>query len=159
MEPKSSQPQAFYRWVDSEGRLHVVTSLDSVPRSERAKAERVTFTGETTLGGAPSATSSEWRLEPGSFGLGFAAALLISLLFRLLPNGWRSLTRIAVVLGIAALLTGLYLGGIRRTTGAGGASLATPSALIEDAKAAVEKLNQRQKQQDEELRQLQTEGR
>jgi hypothetical protein len=36
--------------------------------------------------------------------------------------------------------------------------MASPSALIEDAKAAVEKLNQRQKQQDEELRQLQAEG-
>ncbi len=163
MDPRSSQPQAFYRWVDAEGRLHVVSSLDAVPNSERAKAERVTLTGQTALprdAQVATVPVDAWRLEPGSFGLGFGAALLFSLLFRLLPNGWRSLSRVAVVLGVAALLTGLYLGAIRRTTGAkDGSALAGPSALIEDAKAAVEKMNQRQKQQDEELRRLQAEGR
>lgn len=169
MEPKSSQPQAFYRWVDADGRLHVVSSLDAVPTAERAKAERVTLTGKTALGSdgptatattATAATTSDWKLEPSSFALGFGAALLLSLLFRMLPNGWRSLSRVAVVLGIAALGTGLYLGAIRRTAGAkDGGALASPTALIEDAKAAVEKMNQRQKEQDEELRKLQTEGR
>lgn len=161
MEPKSSQPQSFYRWVDAQGRLHVVSSLDAVPSGERARAERVTLSADTSLDRVAAVTpATEWRLEPGSFGLGFGAALLLSLLFRLLPNGWRSLSRVAIVLGVAALLTGLYLGAIRRATGAKDASpLATPSALIEDAKAAVEKLNQRQKQQDEELRKLQAEGR
>lgn len=161
MEPKSRQPQSFYRWVDAEGRLHVVSSLDAVPSAERARAERVTLNGQTALGGAvPSTPASDWRLEPSSFGLGFGAALLLSLLFRLLPHGWRSFSRIAVVLGVAALLAGLYLGAIRRATGAkDGGALATPGALIDDAKAAVEKLNQRQKEQDEELRKLQAEGR
>ena len=164
MEPTSSQPQAFYRWVDADGRLHVVSSLDAVPKADRARAERVTLTGQTALGsdprGAAPAASSDWRLDAGSFGLGFGAALLLSLLFRVLPNGWRSLSRVAVVLGVAALLTGLYLGAIRRSTGAkDGSVLASPSALIEDAKAAVESLNQRQKQQDEELRKIQAEGR
>lgn len=161
MNPRSSQPQSFYRWVDAEGRLHVVSSLDAVPTAERARAEQVTLSADTALDKAGVVTPSpEWRLEPASFGLGFGAALLLSLLFRLLPNGWRTLSRVAIVLGVVTLLTGLYLGAIRRATGAKDTSaLASPSALIEDAKAAVEKLNQRQKQQDEELRKLQTEGR
>jgi len=160
MDPSSSKPQAFYRWVDAQGRLHVVSSLDSVPTSERAKAERVTLTGDSALGQVPASSSAPWRLEPGSFGLGFGVALLLSLLFRLLPNGWRSVTRIAIVLGVCALLSALYLGGIRRSTGQGdGSALAAPSALIQDARTAVEKLNQRQKEQEEELRKLQAEGR
>lgn len=162
MEPKAS-PQVFYRWVDAQGRQHVVSSLDSVPLAERARAERV------ELSGAPVAPALElprgasepaWRLEPGSFGLGFGAALVLTLLFRLLPSGWRGLTRVAVVLGAAALLTGLYLGALRRTTGGSDAgALATPSALIDDAKAAVKKLEQRQQQQDQQLRELEAEGR
>ena len=161
MPPRSSSPQTFYRFVDEKGRLHVVSSLDALPRDQRAGAERVELAPESALGRVPAATTERaWQLEPGSFGLGFGAALLLSLLFRLLPGGWRSVTRVAVVLGISALLTGLYLGSIRRATGqAGGSALASPSALIEDAKSAVEKLNQRQKQQDEELRKLQAEGR
>jgi len=160
MDPKSSQPQAFYRWVDAEGHLHVVSSLDAVPSAQRAKAERITLTGETALGAdAPAARSSEWRLEPGSFGLGFGAALALSLLFRLMPNGWRVLSRVALVLGAVVVITGLYLGAIRRATGnTTGSAMASPSALIQDAKAAVEQLNSRQKQQEEELRQLQAEG-
>jgi hypothetical protein len=165
MDPKSKEPQQFYRWVDAEGRLHVVSSLEAVPSAERARAERVTLTGQTALPSVPSraepqAEPSAWRFDLGSFGIGFGAALAISLLFRLLPNGWRSLTRVAVVLGLGALLTGLYLGAIRRAAGGGaGGALASPSALIQDAKTAVEQMNQRQKQQEEELRQIQAEGR
>lgn len=166
MEPKSSQPQAFYRWVDAQGRLHVVSSLDAVPVAERAKAERVTLTGDTAIGSVPASVPTSapakaaWHFDLGSFGIGVGVALAVALILRWMPGAGRGLLRVAVVLGIAALLTGLYLGSIRRATGASeGGAIATPSAMIEDAKAAVEKLNQRQKQQDEELRKLQAEGR
>jgi hypothetical protein len=161
MQPDSRKTQAFYRWIDADGRLHVVSSLDAVPPADRGRAERVTLNGATALESVPTAAATpSWRPDGGSFALGFGSALLLALLFRLLPNAWRGLTRIAVVLGIAALLTGLYLGSIRRAAGVSGAgALATPSALIEDAKAAVQKLDARQKQQDEELRKIQAEGR
>jgi hypothetical protein len=160
MEPKSSQPQAFYRWVDAEGRLHVVSSLDAVPANQRAQVERVTLTAHSAPPQALGLSASNWRLDPASFGIGFGVSLVLSLLLRLLPQGWRSLTKVAVVLGAAALLTGLYLGAVRRAAGNSDASaLATPSALIQDARNAVEQMNQRQKQQEEELRKLQAEGR
>jgi hypothetical protein len=161
MSPNSEKTQAFYRWVDSEGRVHVVSSLDAVPVAERARVERVTLNGATAVNvehrkeAAPA-----WQPEPASFALGFGAALVLSLIFRLLPNGWRGVTRVAVVLGVAVLLSALYLGAVRRATGVtGGSALAAPSALIEDAKAAVEKMQARQKQQEEELRKIQAEGR
>ena len=161
MEPKSEKTQAFYRWVDAQGRLHVVSSLDAVPSAERARAEQVTLNGATALGEVPGrpAPAAAWQLDYGSFGLGGGAALVFGLVFRLLPNAWRGFTRVAVVLGVAALLTGLYLGSVRRAAGVtSGGALASPSALIQDAKDAVQKLNERQKQQEEELRKLQAEG-
>jgi hypothetical protein len=161
MPPKSNRSQEFYRWVDADGRLHVVSSLEAVPAAERSRAEHVTLDGATALGSVPSrsAATSMWQPDLGSFSLGFGAALVLGLLFRLLPSGWRGVTRVAVVLGIGALLTGLYLGSIRRAAGVSGAgALASPSALIEDAKAAVQKLDARQKQQEEELRKLEAEA-
>ena len=161
MPPKPDKTQEFYRWVDAEGRLDVVSSLDAVPAAERGRTERVTLNGATSLDVVPGAAErSSWRLEPGSFALGFGAALLLSLLFRLLPNGWRGLTRVAVVVAIGALATGFYLGIVRRATGVAGASaLATPGSLIEDAKAAVEKVEASRRRQEEELRKIQAEGR
>ncbi len=67
-------------------------------------------------------------------------------------------SRAVLVLGVGALLTGLYFSAVRSSTGAqGGSVLTSPSALIQDAKGAVEQMNLRQKQQEEELRRIQTE--
>jgi len=91
--------------------------------------------------------------------VGFGAALLVALAFRMLPGSMRWVTRLALVVAVGALLTGAYFGAVRRSSGLPGASaFAAPSALIEDAKAAVEQVNQRQKQQDEEIRKIQAEG-
>ena len=163
MEPKRSGSQTFYRWVDGQGRTHVVASLDEVPLAERARAASVSLNSEDAVGRytAPVASSSSpaWQPEWISFGVGFGVALVLALIFRLLPGSMRWVTRIAFVLGAVALLMGAYLGLIRRTAGLQGDQVLTsPSALIQDARSAVEQMNARQKQQDEELRQLQNEG-
>jgi hypothetical protein len=163
MKPDSEKADSFYRWVDAQGRLHVVSSLEQVPPGDRPKAEHVTLSGATSVGeyqtiGSGSWTS--WRPDLPSLAVGFGAALVLSQLFRLLPGAWRGVTRLVVILGVGVLLTGLYLGAIRRSAGMpGGGALAAPSALIQDAKTAVEQMNARQKQQEEELRQIQAEGR
>jgi DHA2 family multidrug resistance protein len=65
---------------------------------------------------------------------------------------------VLLVLGVGALLTGLYLSLVRTSSGfQGGSVLTSPSALLEDAKGAVEQMNLRQKQQEEELRKIQSE--
>jgi hypothetical protein len=159
--PKSEKSQDFYRWVDADGRLHVVSSLDAVPAAERSRAEHVRLDGAAALGSvpSPSVAAATWQPDPASFALGIGAALVFGLLFRLLPGGWRAITRVAVVLGIGALLTGLYLGSIRRAAGVSGAgALASPRALIDDAKAAVQKLDARHEQQEEELRKIEAEA-
>jgi hypothetical protein len=163
LEPKRTGSQTFYRWVDGQGRTHVVASLDEVPLAERAGAASVSLNGEDAVGRytAPVAPSSSppWQPEWISFGVGFGLALVLALIFRCLPGSMRWVTRIALVLGAMALLMGVYLGLIRRTAGLKGDQVLTsPSALIQDARSAVEQMNGRQKQQDEELRQLQGEG-
>ena len=157
MEPKQARPQSFYRWVDGQGRLHVVSSLDEVPAIDRGKATVVVVNGVDSY---PAASAPGFRPDWASFALGFGVALLVALVFRMLPGSLRWLTRAGLVVAVAALLMGAYLGAARRTAGMPGASaLAAPSALIEDAKAAVEQVNLRQKQQEEEIRKIQAEGR
>lgn len=158
MKPTPGNQQTFYRWVDASGRVHIVSSLDGVPQAERTKAVAVSLSPDESPTVPRLETETAWRPDWASFGVGFAVALLLAALFKVMPNGLRTASRVALVLGVAVVLTGLYLGAIRRTTGVPGASvLASPSALIEDAKGAVEQMNARQKQQEEELRKIQAE--
>lgn len=161
MPDKSGQTQAFYRWQDAQGRVHIVTSLDEVPPAERAKVVRVDLNSAEAVSHYPAATPGfSWpSVDWSSFALGFGAALLVAMVFRVLPGGGRWLWKLALVAGVVLVLTGAYLGAVRRAAGIDGGALAAPSALIQDAKTAVERMNQRQKQQEEELRKLQAEGR
>jgi hypothetical protein len=156
VEPKQNS-QSFYRWVDGQGRVHVVSSLDAVPAADRGKATLVVMNGvESVSGHYPAASSDVWKPDWASFAAGFGVALLVALIFRKLPGSLRWLTKVGLVVGVGALLVGAYLGMLRRSTGMPGAgALSAPSALIEDAKAAVEQVNLRQKQQEEEIRKIQ----
>lgn len=154
---KPNESQTFYRWVDRDGRLHIVSSPDAVPVGDRPKATSVVVDGVDTY---TSPTASRWKLDYGSFAAGFGVALLVWLLLRLVPGSGRWLSRVGFVVGIGALVMAAYLGLLRRATGMPGASaLATPSALIEDARSAVEQMNQRQQRQEQEIKQIQAEGR
>jgi hypothetical protein len=157
---KPGQTQSFYRWQDAQGRVHIVSSLDEVPLAERAKLGRVDLNGADAVSHYPSDTPGTAlpKIDWPSAAIGFGAALLVAMVFRFVPNGWRWLGRLALVGGIGLLLTGAYLAAVRRSAGFEGGALASPSALIQDAKTAVEQMNQRQKQQDEELRKIQAEG-
>jgi hypothetical protein len=156
MKPESKPAQSFYRWVDHEGRLHVVSSLDAVPLSERGKLEQVTLNAAEPSLMEPAG----WRPDWSSFALGFGAALLVTLLLRLLPGSWKRATGIVLALAAIVLLTGGYLAAVRRSTGVEGASaLAAPSALIQDAKDAVQKMNERQLLREKQLQEIEQEGR
>jgi hypothetical protein len=158
VEPTPGKPQTFYRWVDASGRLHVVSSLDSVPQGERAKAAVVTLQPDATPTLPTAESVARWRPDWISFAVGFGLALVLAALFKVLPNGLRFVSRVALVLGVGVVLTGLYLSAVRGSSGAqGGSVLTSPSALLDDAKAAVEQMNLRQKQQEEELRKIQAE--
>lgn len=156
VEPTQGKAQSFYRWVDAEGRLHVVSSLESVPPAERGKVAVVTLHADESSLPSSLGNVTAWRPDFISFAAGFGVALLLAALFKVLPNGLRFASRLALVAGVGVLLAGVYLSLVRTSTGGpGGSVLTSPSALIEDAKGAVEQMNRRQKQQEEELRQIQ----
>lgn len=159
MAGSAARTEVYYRWTDAEGRLHLVSSLDAVPVAARPRAERV----ELGVRAAPSVVErageavtsgggATWLLLAAGLGVVLIAAS------RFMPPGLRWLAKLGVFALVAALLGGLYLGTLRRSTGAGDSLLATPSAIIDDTKQAVEKINQRQKQQQEELRRIQSEA-
>lgn len=158
MEPKPGKSQTFYRWVDAKGRVHVVSSLDGVPPADRANAAVVVLNPEDSPTLPRMESVAGWRPDWVSFAVGFGVALLLAALFTKLPHGLRIVWRVALVVGVGVALTGLYLGMVRGSTvGKSAGAFASPSAFIEDAKGAVEQMNLRQRQQEEELRRLQTE--
>lgn len=153
--------QEFYRWEDREGRVHIASSLDDVPAAERARSERVALDGTAaaTLPATQVGPSSTWKPDLPSAALGLIAGLVLALLLKLLPGKLRWVFSAVLFAVVALLLSFVYLGTIRRATGASDGLLATPSAMIQDAKNAVEQMNERQRRQAEELRQVEAEAR
>jgi hypothetical protein len=136
----SASAAVYYRFRDASGRTHIVDSLDSVPQASRPQAQRIEYQPQPE----PSAlqlphTLSTWQ----TFGLGFVAALLVVFLFRRLPGTMRLVLRLSIIGAVFVLLGGAYLGWMRRTTGQSRDALASPTAIIDDAKSAVEKMNAR----------------
>jgi hypothetical protein len=137
-EPASTA--VYYRFQDASGRTHIVDSLDSVPLAARPQAQHIEYQPQPE----PSAlqlphTLNTWQI----FGLGFVAALLITFLFRRLPGTMRMVLRMGIIGGLILLLGGAYLGWMRRATGQSRDALASPTAIIDDAKGAVDKMNAR----------------
>jgi hypothetical protein len=159
MARETTPTEVYYRWTDADGRVHVVSSLDAVPIAVRPRVERLDLVRHPE----PSVLERAREVATSDQGgpvlwLGAAGALLF-LLSWILPRGWRWLGKVGAFVAIGALLGGLYLGALRRSTGLSSDSLlATPSAIIDDTKRAVERLNQRQKQQEQELENIQNEA-
>jgi hypothetical protein len=158
----SSQPSApgtasFYRYRDANGRVVIVDSLDRVPASARSKLEHVALEAPPAPAFALPESLGGRALHWPSFGAGAACMLLAGLvLFGLL----RSRARFARVLLLGSMVllgAGAYFGWVRRTTGHDGPLLESPAALIDDARDAVQKMNERSREQERVLRELEAE--
>jgi len=147
----------FYRYRDASGRVVIVDSLDRVPASARSTLEHVALE-------APRAPSLELPESLGgralhwpSFGAGAACMLLAGLvLFGLLRSRAR-FVRMLLLGSVVLLGAGAYFGWVRRTTGHDGPLLESPAALIDDARDAVQKMNERSREQERVLRELEAE--
>lgn len=136
----------LYRYVQADGRLVFVDSLARVPEQLRRSAEPVQLRREAaeksvlTGGGAGP-------LDVPSFAAGLGAGALGALLWLLLWRRSRRLGSLALTAGAVLLGAGAYLGWLGRVAGTRDSALATPSALIEDARAVVESMNRRNAEQ------------
>lgn len=158
MGPEHGRTEQYYRFVDASGHVYIASSREALPAGAQGKAELVeldpaAIKKEHLLGGP-----APFRVDGWSFASGAAAALLLMLIFRMLPGGMRQVSKLALMAALGALGVGLYFGYLRQSTGAGTGAFASPSALIEDAKGAVEKMQQRQREQEAELRAIEREG-
>jgi hypothetical protein len=146
----SAHGARFYRFEDAQGRLHLVDSIDSVPQALRAHAVCIEYRADATGFSrqiAQAGPNAAWI-----FGLGVLAAVLLLFLFWRLPAMRRMVVRLALLAGVVALLGGAYFAWLRRNAGLSNDTLATPAALIDDAKAAVAKMNARTQAEQNELK-------
>ncbi len=152
--------QRFYRFED-DGRLHIVSSLDEVPSSLKAGAECVEAIPDAPAGamnGASLHALAPW-LEPWSFALGAGLVGAIWAGSALLRGRAGFALKLACALGVLALLFGLYFGALRRSAGTSdGSLLASPSAVINDAKHATDALQHRFDERDKMLREIERES-
>lgn len=153
----SSTSKTFYRYDTADGRTVITDSLSDLPAAERARVERITLAPDHAR--AESVTTSKLAVDWPSFAAGFAAAAVLVAIGWAITRG--SLRWLAFVLlaGGALLGASAYLGLLRRSTGLGTSALATPSAVIDDARRAVEQAKQRQSEQDRLIQQIQKEAR
>lgn len=162
------QTQEFYRYKDARGHVVIVDSLSAVPRAERATAERIKLDSEPAIevpvpratetpraAPLPTATQLAELEDLGvhwpSFAVGFGSAVGLALLFFGLRKLSTPLGRFVLFVGGVLLLVAFYLGWLRRSTGQSDSPFASPSAVIQDARRAVEEMNQRNKKQDQEI--------
>jgi hypothetical protein len=132
-----------------------VDSLARVPPQLRGSAERMAVTPEAPWASPASAFAHE--LHGPSFLAGAFAALVVGLLLLALRRRARRLVHMAVVLGLVLLGGGLYFGWVQRSAGKSGDLFSSPKELIEDARSAVEKMNQRTREQQGVLQELERE--
>jgi hypothetical protein len=144
---------AIYRYRGPDGRIVVVDSLSEVPEAQRPSAERVVAIDRPRA----AATDTPWRFDWPSAAVGFGAAALLAVVLFASRRGSRVVFGVVLVLGLGILGMGAYFGLLRKSTGQGGSALASPSAVIDDAKRAVEQMDRRSKEQEREIREIQRE--
>jgi hypothetical protein len=145
------QTQEFYRYRDAQGKIVIVDSLSRVPEAQRAKAERLTFSAPKPSELPLTTKVRDFTIDWPSFGVGFGSAALLALMLLGMRGFSSPLLRIVIFATGAALLAGAYLGLLRRTTGQSGSALASPSAMIDDARRAVDAVNRRNEQQKKQI--------
>jgi hypothetical protein len=157
LQSQSSGPTVFYRYHSNDGRVVIVDSLERVPSADRARAERVEL--EATPARFPLASEVVAHMDWPSFATGFGVALAVAALLSFFGRGSSRLLGFMVVAAVVLAGGGAYFGLLRRTSGQSDATFSSPGALIDDARRAVEKANQRGRDQEQLLERIQRESR
>ncbi len=157
--PGDESAQTFYRYEDQSGRVVIVDSLDKLPNHARERAERVELRETPVLPAVPSLTA-EGAAKPGfhlgSFALGIGAAVLLVVIALLVKrSGSLFLAKLLGGAALVALLGGLYLGLLRRSTGQSDEIWSSPGAIVDDARRTVDQANEARRKQHEMLEQIQ----
>lgn len=152
--PSSS---VYYRYRAADGRIVIVDSAGQIPADRREGAERIEFgpaTGEATT----STTALARRLDWPSFAAGFGVALIFAAIVLVVRRGSLRWLGFLALLGLLVGGFGAYLGFLRRSTGQATEIFASPSAVVDDARRAVEAVKRRERERDRVIEEIQREG-
>lgn len=151
----SASPNVFYTYRTADGRIAIVDSLERVPASERAGAERVELEEGSPPSRYPLVSEVASHIDWPSFATGFGVALAVAAVLSFFGRGSSRVLGFMVVAAILVAGTGAYLGTLRKATGQGDALFATPSSIIDDARRTVGEANKRQREREQLLDQIQ----
>lgn len=145
----------FYRYHDARGRLVIVDSLSRVPPAARGSMETVVLAPPPgPIAGLPdlSGQSLHWP----SFAAGACCVLFAGVVWLGLRRVGGRLLRFSLLGGLMVLGAGAYFGWVRRVAGQGDGAVSSPATLIEDARSAVDKMNERMREQQRVLKELES---
>jgi hypothetical protein len=155
--PETSEGATYYRY-DDHGRVVIVDSLARVPAAARHSARPIALPPPPAPAGAlQQILEAPAGLHWPSFAAGVGCSVIALLLALSFQRGMRRLMRYALFAGAVAVGAAAYFGWVRRSSGEDAALFASPKAMIEDARSAVEKMNQRTREQQKVLEELQKE--
>lgn len=152
---RSTTPNVFYKYRTADGRIAIVDSLDRVPASERAVAERVELEAGEAPSRYPLVSEVAAHMDWPSFATGFGVALALAAILSFFGRGSARVLGFMVVAAILVAGTGAYFGMLRKATGQSDATFASPSAIIDDARRAVTEANKRQREREQLIDQVQ----
>ena len=148
---------SFFSYTDAQGVDVIVQRLADVPEQYRAQVKHIDLSKPAiTLrpGSGERAQTPPAALHVPSFVLGAGTALVLGcvamVVFR---RAHRFLALVVGVVVIAALGVG-YLTLVRRQAGLPGSGMATPATILDDARAAAGALDERHKEQERVLNEL-----
>jgi hypothetical protein len=148
----------YYRYQAPDGRVHITDAVDKLPPEARASAQPVELdtlpvaaapaaTGPRNVQEAVAKKAAAHGVDATSFVLGFGSALALSAALFLFAKGSRLVPKVVVGTALVCLLGAAYLGLLRHSVGSAGGPLATPGDLVEDARSAVRAAEQREREQ------------
>jgi hypothetical protein len=157
----SGPTQVFYRYQDASGRVYIVDSRDKLPGAAREGAQRIELNASQTgqPQGALDAVPWASSIDAPSFLLGFGAALFVGVVvFGFRRGGSGTLAKVVAGGALLVAVGGAYLGWLRSTTGQGDSLMSSPKELVDDARRAVQQVEQRRKERDAVLDDLKREN-
>lgn len=167
-------PETFFQYLDDSGALVLVDRLEKVPEGLRDRVKRLELPareaeavkgaletlerlerevggGMTGLRGQVEAFARDPSVEPVSFGLGFLGATLLGVGFWVVRGSVRLVLKVVALLLLAGLFAGFYFGYVRSAAGLAPGTWTNPRQLLEDARGARERLDERHDSTQKEL--------
>jgi len=149
---------SFYSYIDTQGVDVIVQSLADVPEQYRAQVKHIDLSKPAiTLPSGPGEASKvtpETSVHVPSFFLGAGAATVLGLLGMVAFRKAHRILGVAAAVAVMAALGIGYMTFVRRHAGLRGAGLVTPASLLDDARAAAGALNERHREQEHVLNEL-----